>query len=74
MTTNSPTIYFKYHDKDIDIDTYNFVNSLIETAMDNIDKQYKTCKYPNYEKYNSDIIVNANLFIKNKLGNPRDRK
>lgn len=56
-----PKIYFKYHDKDIDINTYNFENSLIEIALNNINLQYKTCEYPNYERFNSDIIVNANL-------------
>jgi hypothetical protein len=61
MTDNNPIIYFKYHDGDIDEDTYNYVNLLVDSAIDNVNAQYKTCKFPNYEKYNSDIIVNSNL-------------
>lgn len=62
MTSNNPTIFFKYHDKNINIEEYEYINNLINIAIDNNNIEFKKSKFYNYAQYNCDIIVNSNLY------------
>lgn len=59
---NLPSIFFKYHDKNIDYETYNYINNLINIALEHNNTKFKIANYYIYSLYNSDIIVNANLY------------
>lgn len=58
----NPTIFFKYHNKNIDEMEYNYINNLINIAIENNNNKFKTSNFYNYSQYNSDIIVNSNLY------------
>lgn len=60
--TDFPTIYFKYHDKNIDQSTYDYENNLINIATNNNITKFKNSDFYYYNLYNSDIIVNSNLY------------
>lgn len=60
--SNLPTIYFKYHDKNIDKETFNYITNLINLALEHNNKNFKNANFYNYSLYNSDIIVNSNLY------------
>ena len=62
MNNLLPTVYFKYHSQNIDMETYNLINLIINEAIDHNNKKFKSSNYYNYNLYNSDIIVNANLY------------
>jgi len=62
---NFPTIYFKYHNKNIDLQTYEYENSLINIALEHNNNEFNKANFPNYSKYNCDIIVNSNLYTEN---------
>ena len=56
-----PKIYFKYHDTNIDLETYTTINNYITLAETN-NNGFIEHEYPTGKMINSDIIVNANLY------------
>ena len=58
-----PTIYFKYHNKNIDKNTYDNINTIIKKAINYNNEEFKKANYYWYSLYNSDIIVNSNLYL-----------
>lgn len=59
---NNPTIFFKYHDKNISKEEYEYIDNLINIAIDHNNAEFKTSEHYNYSQYNCDIIVNSNLY------------
>jgi hypothetical protein len=62
LTINNPIIFFKYHNKNIDKIEYEYINNLINIAIEHNNEEFKTSNYYNYSQYNCDIIVNSNLY------------
>lgn len=60
--TDLPIIFFKYHNKNIDKKEYDYINNLINLALEYNNKTFINANYYNYSLYNSDIIVNSNLY------------
>ena len=59
---NNPTIFFKYHDKNISKEEYEYINNLINIAIEHNIVEFKTSEHYDYSQYNCDIIVNSNLY------------
>ena len=59
--TNNTIVYFKYHDKNIDLKLYEKINGIKDIAIKNNNKFIETSN-PNYYLFNSDIVINANIF------------
>lgn len=59
---NNPTIFFKYHNKNITKKEYEYINNLINIAIEHNNIEFKTAEQYNYSQYNCDIIVNSNLY------------
>lgn len=60
--TDLPTIFFKYHNENIDEETYKYITNLINITLQHNNETFKIANYYNYSLYNSDIIVNSNLY------------
>ncbi len=54
-------VYFKYHDKNIDLGLYEKINGIKDIAIKNNNNFIETSN-PDYYLLNSDIVINANIF------------
>ena len=57
-----PTIFFKYHNENIDKETYDYINSIIQKAIIHNNQEFKKSNFYYYNLSNSDIIVNSDLY------------
>jgi len=61
-SNNNPTIFFKYHNKNINKVEYDGINNLINIAIEHNNQEFKKSEFYNWSQYNCDIIVNSNLY------------